>query len=65
VGRRRRRRSFRRHRLRGRSQKKAIQTTYPNRLLAIEVVNGTLGTLAIIFFLQAVVGTGGAPPPPG
>src|SRR5262249_10552936 len=30
-----------------------IQTTYPNRLLAIEVVNGTLGTLAIIFFLQA------------
>jgi hypothetical protein len=31
-----------------------IQTTYPRRLLAIEVVNGTLGTLAIILFLQAV-----------
>ena len=30
-----------------------IQTTYPNRLLAIEVVNGTLGTLAIAMFLQA------------
>jgi hypothetical protein len=30
-----------------------IQTTYPNRLLAIEVVNGALGTLAIAFFLQA------------
>jgi hypothetical protein len=30
-----------------------IQTTYPNRLLAIDVVNGTLGTLAIVFFLQA------------
>ena len=30
-----------------------IQTTYPNRLLAIEVVNGTLGTLAIAVFLQA------------
>jgi hypothetical protein len=30
-----------------------IQTTYPNRLLAIEVVNGTLGTMSIIFFLQA------------
>jgi hypothetical protein len=31
-----------------------IQTTYPNRLLAIEVVNGTLGTLVIATFLQAV-----------
>lgn len=31
-----------------------IQTTYPNRLLAIEVVNGTLGTLVIALFLQAV-----------
>ena len=31
-----------------------IQTTYPNRLLAIEVVNGTLGTLVIAVFLQAV-----------
>ncbi len=31
-----------------------IQTTYPNRLLAIEVVNGTLGTLVICGFLQAV-----------
>jgi hypothetical protein len=30
-----------------------IQTSYPRRLLAIEVVNGTLGTLAIIVFLQA------------
>jgi hypothetical protein len=30
-----------------------IQTTYPNRLLAIEVINGTLGTLAIALFLQA------------
>jgi hypothetical protein len=29
-----------------------IQTTYPNRLLAIEVINGTLGTLTIIVFLQ-------------
>jgi hypothetical protein len=31
-----------------------IQTTYPNRLLAVEVVNGTLGTLVITLFLQAV-----------
>jgi hypothetical protein len=31
-----------------------IQTTYPNRLLAVEVVNGTLGTLVICAFLQAV-----------
>jgi hypothetical protein len=30
-----------------------IQTTYPNRLLVIEVINGTLGTLTVIFFLQA------------
>ena len=30
-----------------------IQTNYPFRLLVIEVVNGTLGTLAIISFLQA------------
>jgi hypothetical protein len=30
-----------------------IQTNYPGCLLAIEVVNGTLGTLAIVFFLQA------------
>jgi hypothetical protein len=29
-----------------------IQTTYPNRLLAIEVINGTIGTLAIVLFLQ-------------
>jgi hypothetical protein len=29
-----------------------IQTTYPRRLLAIEVINGTLGTLAIVMFLQ-------------
>jgi hypothetical protein len=32
-----------------------IQTTYPNRLLAIEVVNGTLGTWVICLFLQATV----------
>jgi hypothetical protein len=31
-----------------------VQTTYPNRLLAVEVVNGTLGTLVIAIFLQAV-----------
>jgi hypothetical protein len=30
-----------------------IQTTYPNRLLVIEVINGTLGTLSVIVFLQA------------
>lgn len=30
-----------------------IQTTYPERLLVIEVINGTLGTLSIIVFLQA------------
>ncbi len=30
-----------------------IQTTYPNRLLAVEVVNGTIGTLVILLFLQA------------
>jgi hypothetical protein len=30
-----------------------IQTNYPNRLLAIEVVNGTIGTLVIALFLQA------------
>jgi hypothetical protein len=35
-----------------------IQTTYPNRLLAIEVVNGTLGSLAVFAFLQAVLGSG-------
>ena len=31
-----------------------VQTTYPRRLLAVEVVNGTLGTLVISLFLQAV-----------
>jgi hypothetical protein len=31
-----------------------IQTNYPPRLLAIEVINGTVGTLAIVMFLQAV-----------
>ncbi len=31
-----------------------IQTTYPNRLLLIEVINGTLGTLFIAGFLQAM-----------
>ena len=30
-----------------------IQTNYPNRLLAIEVINGTVGTLVVAFFLQA------------
>lgn len=30
-----------------------IQTSYPRRLLAIEVVNGTMGWLAIAVFLQA------------
>ena len=30
-----------------------IQTNYPNRLLAIEVVNGSIGTLVIALFLQA------------
>jgi len=30
-----------------------VQTTYPRRLLAVEVVNGTLGTLVIGLFLQA------------
>ena len=31
-----------------------IQTTYPFRLLLIEVVNGTIGTLVICLFLQIV-----------
>lgn len=31
-----------------------IQTTFPNRLLLVEVINGTLGTLFIACFLQAV-----------
>lgn len=31
-----------------------IQTTYPNRLLAVEAINGALGTLTVIAFLQAV-----------
>jgi hypothetical protein len=30
-----------------------IQTTFPNRLLLCEVINGTLGTLFIACFLQA------------
>jgi hypothetical protein len=29
-----------------------IQTTYPHRLLAIEVINGTIGTLVVAVFLQ-------------
>jgi hypothetical protein len=29
-----------------------IQTSYPRRLLAIEIVNGTIGTLAIALFLE-------------
>ncbi len=35
-----------------------IQTTCPNRLLAIEVINVTLDTLAISAFLQAVTQRG-------
>ncbi len=31
-----------------------IQTTYPFRLLLVEVVNGTIGTLVICVFLQLV-----------
>jgi hypothetical protein len=31
-----------------------IQTTYPTRLLVVEVVNGTIGTMAICIFLQLV-----------
>lgn len=31
-----------------------IQTTYPPRLLVVELVNGSIGTLAISVFLQAV-----------
>ncbi|HET6451629.1 MAG TPA: hypothetical protein VFI08_09965 [Spirochaetia bacterium] len=31
-----------------------IQTTYPPRSLVVEVVNGTIGTLLICLFLQAV-----------
>jgi hypothetical protein len=34
-----------------------VQTTYPRRLLAVEVVNGTLGTLVVALFLQAVMGS--------
>lgn len=30
-----------------------IQTTFPNRLLLVEVINGTLGCLFIALFLQA------------
>jgi len=32
-----------------------VQSTYPNRLLAVEVVNGTLGTLVICCVLQALL----------
>jgi len=31
-----------------------IQTTYPARLLVVELVNGSIGTIAIAVFLQAV-----------
>jgi hypothetical protein len=31
-----------------------IQSTYPVRLLATEAVNGTIGTLVVVVFLQAV-----------
>lgn len=30
-----------------------IQTSFPNRLLAVEVINGSLGTMVICLFLQA------------
>jgi hypothetical protein len=35
-----------------------VQTTYPRRLLAVEVVNGTLGTLVVTSFLQAATQRG-------
>jgi hypothetical protein len=31
-----------------------IQTTYPRRLLAVEIINGSIGTLVIAVFLQAI-----------
>jgi hypothetical protein len=31
-----------------------IQTTYPTKLLVVEIINGTIGTLVIALFLQAV-----------
>jgi hypothetical protein len=31
-----------------------VQATYPRRLLAVEVVNGTLGRLVICIFLEAL-----------
>jgi hypothetical protein len=31
-----------------------IQTAYPRQLLAVEAVNGTIGTISIVVFLQAV-----------
>jgi hypothetical protein len=37
-----------------------IQTTFPNRLLLVEVINGTLGVLFIACFLQATLSS-----PPG
>lgn len=33
-----------------------IQTTYPRNLLLIEIINGTLGTFAILAILEAVHG---------
>lgn len=32
----------------------AFASTYPRPLLAVEVVNGTLGTLVMALFLEAV-----------
>jgi len=32
-----------------------IQTTYPRRLLAVEVVNGVLGTLLVVLMLDVLV----------
>jgi hypothetical protein len=30
-----------------------IQTTYPTRLLVIEIINGTIGSLVVAFLLQS------------
>ena len=32
-----------------------IQSTYPRHLLAVDVVNGTLGTLLVVLVLDALV----------
>jgi len=33
-----------------------IQSTYPNRLLAIELVNGTLGTIVVVATMRVLTG---------